>query len=233
MTALGTPDQPMWTGDVIRLRHSDRSPFDPQRPLAEAHLRAILEAARWAPTAHNMQNFEIIVVDDSSVLAAIGRVHGGTSEEFIRENYAQLSFSEEELIRKGTGLLATMFPLSWQDPNATMRSCPVVMVVVFDTRKRAPASEGDFLGAMSLGCVMQNIWLTATTLGIGMQIMSVFSSAHVEEELHKILSIPSHLSIAFACRLGYPLEEPDRYLRVRRDIDRFAYRNAYAPRDEQ
>jgi nitroreductase len=70
-------------------------------------------------------------------------------------------------------------------------------------------------------------------LGIGMQIMSVFSSAHVEEELRKILSIPSHLSIAFACRLGYPLEEPDRYLRVRRDIDRFAYRNAYAPRDEQ
>ena len=141
-----------------------------------------------------------------------------------------------------------MFPPSWQDPNATpelatdidhgfldatMRSCPVVMVVVFDTRKRAPASEGDFLGVMSLGCVMQNIWLTATTLGIGMQIMSVFSSAHVEEELRKILSIPSHLSIAFACRLGYPLEEPGRYLRVRRDIDRFTYRNAYVPRDEQ
>ena len=238
----------MWTSDVIRLRHSDRSPFDPQRPLVEAHLQAILEAARWAPTAHNMQNFEIIVIDDSSVLAAIGRVHGGTSEEFIRENYAQLSFSEEELIRKGTGLLSTMFPPSWQDPNgtpelatdidhgfldATMRSCPVVMVVVFDRRKRAPASEGDFLGVMSLGCVMQNMWLTATTLGIGMQIMSVFSAAHVEEELRKILSIPSHLSIAFACRLGYPLEEPGRYLRVRRGIDRFTYRNAYVPRDEQ
>lgn len=29
---------------------------------------------------------------------------------FVRENLAQLSFSEEELTQKGTGLLATMFP---------------------------------------------------------------------------------------------------------------------------
>ena len=28
-------------------------------------------------------------------------------------------------------------------------------------RKRAPASEGDALGIMSLGCVMQNMWLMA------------------------------------------------------------------------
>ena len=83
-----------------------------------------------------------------------------------------------------------MFPPSWrsqdgkaeQSPDvahgfldASMRSCPLVMIVVYDTRKRAPASEGDFLGIMSLGCVMQNMWLTAETLGVGMQIMSVFS----------------------------------------------------------
>jgi nitroreductase len=236
MAQWATTEQQAAISAAIRTRHSERVPFDPQRSLAEAHLQAILEAARWAPTAHNMQNFKIIVVDDPGVLAALGRVHGGTSEEFIRENYAQLSFSEEELIRKGTGLLSTMFPPSWQEPNgtsevetdvehgfldATMRSCPVVLIVVFDTRKRAPASPGDFLGVMSLGCVMQNMWLTATALGIGMQIMSVFSSAPVEEELCKILSIPSFMKIAFACRLGYPLRQPGRYLRVRRGIERF------------
>ncbi|MGA2305504.1 MAG: nitroreductase family protein [Acidimicrobiales bacterium] len=248
MTEWVPTENPPTLSAAIRSRHSERVPFDPQRPVVEAHIQAILEAARWAPTAHNMQNFEIIVVDDPSVLAALGRVHGGTSEEFIRENYAQLSFSEEELIRKGTGLLATMFPPSWQEPNgtpdvvtdiahgfldATMRSCPTVMIVVFDTRKRAPASKGDFLGVMSLGCVMQNMWLTATVLGVSMQIMSVFSAEHVEGELHEILSIPSSMSIAFACRLGYPLEEPGRYLRVRREIQRYTHRNAYVPNDEQ
>ena len=229
-------------GRVIRNRHSERVPFDRERQLAEVDVQAILEAARWAPTAHNMQNFEIIVVDDTSTLAAIGRVRGGTSKDFIWENYAQLSFSEEELIQKGTGLLATMFPPSWRDPDGgfeqaadvehgfldeTMRSCPLVMILLYDPRKRAPASEGDFLGIMSLGCVMENIWLTAETLGIGMQVMSVFSAQHVEGELRKILSIPDHLNIAFACRLGYPAAEPGRRVRVRRQIERFTHRNTF------
>jgi nitroreductase len=242
MTDFGELIEATEMGEVIRERHSERAPFDPEHLIAEGDLRAILEAARWAPTAHNMQNFEIIVVDDKSTLAAIGRVRGGASEEFIRENLAQLSSSEEELIQKGTGLIATMFPTSWQDPeggpeeatdlehgflDATMRSCPVVAIVVYDTRRRAPASEGDFLGIMSLGCVMENMWLTAEALGIGMQIMSVFSAEHVEHELRKILSIPEHISIAFACRLGYPLQVPGRYLRVRRKVQNFTHRNAF------
>jgi len=229
--------------EVIRTRRSERVPFDPEHPVSPEDLQAILEAARWAPTAHNMQNFEIIIVDDKATLAAIGGVPGGTSEDFIRENYAQLSFSEEELIRKGTGLLATMFPPSWRDPDArpegatgighgfldaTMQSCPVVLIVVYDTRKRAPASEGDFLGIMSLGCVMQNMWLTAESLGIGMQIMSVFSARDVEEELRRILSIPDHFDIAFACRLGYPSAEPGPHLRVRREIRSLGHHNRFS-----
>jgi len=229
--------------EVIRARHSERVPFDPDHQVAPQDLLAILEAARWAPTAHNMQNFEIIVVDDKATLAAIGRLPGGTSEDFIRENYAQLSFSEEELVRKGTGLLATMFPPAWRDPearpegatdighgflDATMQSCPVVMIVVYDTRKRAPASAGDFLGIMSLGCVMQNMWLTAEELGIGMQIMSVFSAGGVEEELRQILSIPESFDIAFACRLGYPSVQPGPYLRVRREIRSLSHRNRFS-----
>jgi len=241
-TEFGEPADPRETSDVIRMRHSERVPFDPEHPVADCDLRTILEAARWAPTAHNMQNFEIIVVDDKATLAAIGRVRAETSGEFIRENLAQLSFSEDELIRKGTGLIATMFPPSWRYPedgpretadveheflDATMRSCPVVAIVAYDTRRRAPASEGDFLGIMSLGCVMQNMWLTAEALGIGMQIMSVFSAQPVEEELRTILSIPEYINIAFACRLGYPSGEPGRYLRVRREIQDFTHRNAF------
>jgi nitroreductase len=206
--------------EIIRRRHSERVVFDPHHRPPDNHIRAILEAARWAPTAHNMQNFEI-VVDDEETLAEIGLVQSGVSEEFVRENYSQLSFSEEELIQKGTGVLATMFPPSWQKPDARveeitdfehgfldeiMRSCPVVMIVVCDTRRRAPASEGDFLGIMSLGCVMENMWLLAESLGIGMQIMSVFGGPRVEVDLRRILAVPDHLRIAFACRLGYPAD---------------------------
>jgi len=51
------------------------------------------------------------------VLAGIGRVRSGASAEFIRENYAQLSFSQDGLIAKGTGLLSIMFPPSWREPE--------------------------------------------------------------------------------------------------------------------
>jgi nitroreductase len=233
--------------EIIRNRHSERVPFDPERRPPDADVHAILEAARWAPTAHNMQNFEIVIVDDEATLARIARVHSGTSREFVRENYDQLSFSEDELLRKGTGLLATMFPPSWRVRDAepeeaadlehgflddTMRSCPLVLIVVYDTRKRAPASEGDVLGIVSLGCVMQNMWLMAESLGIGMQIMSVFSADHVEEELRRILSIPDHMKIAFACRLGYPAVQPGRYLRVRRDVQRFTHHGSFAAHND-
>lgn len=229
--------------DIIHARHSARMPYDPGRRPSDADLHAILEAARWAPTAHNMQNYEVIVVDDKTVLGDIGRIRAGSSPNFVRENYAQLSFSEDELQRKGTGLLATMFPPSWRQPDAepeaatdlehgfldgTMRACPVVLIVVYDTRKRAPASEGDVLGLISLGCVMQNMWLTAEERGIGLQVMSVFSGPHVETELRRILAIPEYMNIAYACRLGYPVGPPVRYLRVRRQIDTFAHRNTFS-----
>jgi nitroreductase len=103
--------------ELMQKRRSLRMPFDLERPVASEQLADILEAARWSPTAHNMQNFEIVVVDDGKVLDAIGSIERPISETFIRENYQQLSFSEEALLKRKTGLLGTMFPPSWRNPG--------------------------------------------------------------------------------------------------------------------
>ena len=234
---------------LIRSRHSARVPFDPEAPVSREDLAKILEAASWAPTAHNMQNYEVIVVDDPTLLRRLGELKSGLSLDFIRENFQQLSFSEEELKRKKTGILASMFPPSWRDPSLfskleeaafsegpsfmrqTIRHSPTILVVTYDTRKRAPASEGDILGFISLGCVLQTMWLVSESLGIGFQVMSAFSSPAVEPEVRKILEFPGHEKIAYAVRLGYPLKESrpeiQRYLRVRRDLSEFAHLNRY------
>ena len=62
-----------------------------------------------------------------------------------------------------------MFPASFRDPDRfkeTALECapmhlgqviagsPVLLIVMYDGRKRAPDSEGDVLGLVSLGCVM-------------------------------------------------------------------------------
>ena len=222
---------------IIQERRSVRSPFDPQRPIARQDLRQILEAGRWAPTAHNMQNFEIIVVDDKKTLEEIGNIKSAVSETFIQENYQQLSFSEEELMKKKVGLLGTQFPLSWRTPGVKPvveegRSrpfpvCPTLLVVLYDPHRRAPASEGDFLGIISLGCMTENLWLMANSLGINFHIVSSLASGSVEKEVKRILAVPEHLKIAFTVRLGYAAEPPLRSLRVRRDIQDFCYANHF------
>ena len=53
---------------IIRERQSARVPYDPNKPVPKENLMQIFEAARWTPTAHNMQNYDIIVVDDKAVL---------------------------------------------------------------------------------------------------------------------------------------------------------------------
>jgi nitroreductase len=230
--------------ELIQQRQSSRGLFDPERRVPEAHLRRILEGARWAPTAHNMQNFEIVVVDDRRVLDELSRVPVETSRVFVEENYEQLSFSEEELRQKKVGLLGLMFPPSWRTRGVKPRieegqahgvlGDPVkmsaaVLLVLYDPARRAPASEHDALGMMSLGCVMENMWLVAQSLGVGFHVHSTMGEGHVEQEVKRILAVPERLKIGYGVLLGYP-KEPGSYLRVRRDVEDFAHRNRFGER---
>jgi len=228
---------------LIQERQSDRMPFDADHKIAEQDLLKILEAGRWTPTAHNMQNYEIIVVNDNKVLESIANIKRPVSETFIRENYLQLSFSEEELLRRKTGLLGTMFPPAWRNPDFKLGenaepiqrpfpACPVMLIVVYDPSKRAPASEGDFLGILSMGCLMENMWLMANSLGICFHIVSSLSADSAEKEVKEILSIPDNLKIAFSCRLGYKPSAPLKYLRVRRDIEDFTSYNKFGSKNQ-
>ncbi len=203
-------------------------------------MQRLLDAARWSPTAHNMQNFEIIVVDDKQKLGEISAIHLPPSETFQVGEPLHLSLSEAELLKTKTGLSAGMFPASWYEPDAeraagsgarqtylgrTISACAALLVVVYDRRIRQ--SEGDTLGIMSLGCVMQNLWLMAESLGISMQILSAVGEHEIAERVCDILAVPGHLNIAFAVRLGYQVTASENHFRVRRRIEDFTHRNRY------
>jgi len=185
-----------------------------------------------------MQNFEIIVINDRKVLDQLGTITTYPSPDFIRRILNCCPMSEEELLQKKVGILGLGFPPAWRDReqlaaamddrtpgtlDETIKGSPAVLVVVYDTRKRAPASERDVLGMLSLGCVMENMWLMAQKLDIGFQIMSIFS-------------VPCRRMSGISCRYrntwryhsqsGWvPSAQPDS-LRVRRDSESFTYRNA-------
>jgi hypothetical protein len=87
-------------------------------------------------------------------------------------------------------VLASVFPPAWLQPDASapllepgflrdsLQGCPALLIVLYDPAVCAPGSEGDFLGIMSPGCVMQT--------------------------LQPMLRLPLNRRVAFACRLGYP-----------------------------
>lgn len=229
--------------NLIQDRRSVRVPFDPHRPIAKEDLKTILESAQWAPTPHNMQNFEILVVDDRKVLKKLGDIESSVTEIFLRENLEQLSFSEEELRRKKVGILGTMFPPSFRDPKKfkevanesppqpltyAISGSPVLLIVIYDSRKRAPDSEGDVLGLVGLGCVMENMWLMATSLGISVRILSDLGDKLVDVQVKKVLNIPDHMNVVYGLRLGYPISATPKLLRVRRDLKDFTHHNGYA-----
>ena len=116
------------------------------------------------------------------------------------------------------------------DGNSAMtrqvRTSSALLFVIYDPRRRAPASENDFLGSISLGCVMENMWLMASALGIGVQIVSSLSGDEASDEIKRMLTIPAHFGIAFTMRLGYPANEMGG-LRVRRELEDFAHHNRF------
>ncbi|MCL2492492.1 MAG: nitroreductase family protein [Clostridiales bacterium] len=225
---------------LIKDRKSARSPFDGNRPIDPAVLQDILEAAAWGPTAHNMQNFEVIVVDDKSVLTELSELKSSITSAFIQENYRQLSFTEEEYKQKKTGLPASQFPPAWLTEEAQqgrlnvplsglgrrVSEGPVLLLILYDPNRRAPNSENDFLGVMSLGFVLENMWLMAEAHGLGFHIISAFGNKPLSGEVQNLLDIPSSLRIALGIRLGYPAGE-DHRLRVRRETKDFVSHNRY------
>jgi len=225
---------------LIKRRKSSRGLFDGNRSVKPAVLQEILEAATWAPTAHNMQNFKIVAIDNKSVLKKLSELKYAISPTFLKENYPQLSFTEAELKKRKTGILAKRFPPSWLTTEAQkgkLKQIPsklgrqvsdesVLLLILYDPKRRAPDSKNDFLGVMSLGFMLENIWLMSTLHGVSIHIMSLFGNEPVKSEVKKMLNIPPSLDIALGCRLGYSSDD-ERMLRVRRDIKDFVSFNKY------
>jgi nitroreductase len=132
-----------------------------------------------------------------------------------------------------------MFPKAWwvSDPakaphverllGETIAGAPMVIVVMFDPTERAPASEGDVLGMISLGCVLENMWLAAQVSHLDVQVMSAFSGEVTEPQIMDILGVPQPWRVAYALRLGHAVA-PAEQLRVRRDPETFVHRNHFA-----
>ncbi len=139
-------------------------------PVPEETLRTVLEAVRWAPSWANTQCSEVIVVRDAKVKSE----------------------------------LATT--LSKRNPAlSSMTDAPIVLVLCGKKgisgfyKSQATTVKGDWL-MFDTGIAMQNLCLTAHSLGLGTVIIGLFDHKKVAE----ILGVPQNVDVVAMTPLGYP-----------------------------
>lgn len=161
--------------EAIRSRRSIRK-FQ-VTPVEEEKLRAVLEAARLAPSWANLQCWRFVVVKDAAVRAKI----------------SELSYVEAFFAPKGYKTNPALKALA---------EAPVVIVACGD-----PAQSGDlgeqYYYLTDVGIAAENLMLAAHAQGLGTVFVGVFD----EMQLRELLEIPPQVRIVGLFPLGYPAGE--------------------------
>lgn len=180
--------------DAIRQRRSVRRYT--QQPIDIDVIREILSAATWAPSAHNAQPWQFIVLteeDSKCDLAdAMGEVWLQELETDGIPKTTREDFVRASADRFSTAPLLIIACLTLED----MDTYP-------DERRKGYERD---LAMQSLGAAIQNLLLAAHAKGLG--ACWYCAPAFCKEAAREALKIPEEIEPQALITLGYPTEQP-------------------------
>jgi nitroreductase len=107
-----------------------------------------------------------------------------------------------------------------------VRQAPLLMLFLLDREKRSPGENGEVWLLMGMGAIVQNVHLTATALGIGVQyVNAALESPRDRAQLRRIVNAPQRLEPMTLLRMGYTADEKPRS--VRRRAEEFTHLNRF------
>ncbi|MEM2546572.1 MAG: nitroreductase family protein [Candidatus Bathyarchaeia archaeon] len=182
--------------ELIKTRRSIRK-FKSAKVSREV-VNAILDLARWAPSAHNAQPWRIIVIDDEAVKARLATAMGKAwLEDMLKDDVSKSK--AEEIVRVE----------SWE---RIMKS-PVVIIaclsmedmhVYLDGKRR----RAEYLMAVqSVAAYIQNMLLLAHYYGLG--ACWVCAPLFCQNAVRKALGLPRKIEPQAMIIMGYPDEKPE------------------------
>jgi len=154
-----------------------------EKPVEEEKIRKILEAATFAPSAGNTQEWRFIKIKNSHSSSKGARV--------LRRQSLKSQIAE--------AALGQMF----------IAQAPVVIVVCADLLEieMAYGDKGkELYSLLDCGMAAQNLMLAATAEGLGTCPVGAFD----EEEIKEILDLPENLRPVLIIPVGYPAEKPEK-----------------------
>ena len=181
---------PQAAGDsflALALRQRAYHRFDPQAPVPDADVMAMLTVATHAPSALNTQPWQFVVVRSAEVRRAFGAA--------TRERWrASTGAAREKSLVPGS----VFSELDDGNGGGGLETAPVVIIVCFDTAKIEAVH-----GPSSIYPAVQNLLLTASALGYGSCLTTGLVSGS-EALVRKLLQLPDRLELMAAVFVGRP-----------------------------
>ena len=228
--------------ELVKFRRSSRWMFS-KKSIPDSELKKILEAARFAPTPHNSQPFEIIVVKDEEVKRQLSEVGFRLDKKEVDEHFYWVRHTIEELETKKDGVYVDVLPKFVMDLqnnpklveddefwrksmhlySALIQNSQVLLFILYNQKRPGVGSLKHLWGIMSIGGVMQNIWLAANNLGISAQLVSgQLMNIESVRKIRKILHIPEKdYRLLLIFRLGYERKFGKSGTKYRRELSDF------------
>jgi len=197
--------------DLMKKRRSIRK-YSP-RKVADDVLREVLEAARWAPSAHNAQpwRFIILIADN------------------MKQELAEAMADAWKVDMIKDGVLADARESMAAASVERFAHAPVLIVACLTTKdmltygdEARQRCERD-LAVQSLGAATQNMLLAAHAKGLG--ACWFCAPIFCKEKVRKILQVPMDVEPQALIVLGYPAEKPD--VPRRKPLETYAYRDCW------
>ena len=186
-----TPEHSACLDSIIRARHSVRA-FSSTPPSQEA-IEEIIQAGLLAPfgalaVAGKPDFRKIFVIRNSSPAMEV-------AADILKNRMANQA---DELEKKvGSVPFVQRMKRIGQQGIPGVGNAPYFVVV--GERKGMPP-----VAAQSLSYCLQNMWLKATSLGIGFQLVSATMQMDIDADFCKLLGIPCGEYALDGCALGYP-----------------------------
>ena len=180
--------------EIVRARHSVRA-FSPISPNQE-DVEAIIQAGLLAP-------FGAFAVAGQSDFRKVFILTHSTAEMEDAKNILKSRITNQaNELEKKVGLVPFVQNLKriGQQGVPGVGSAPYYLVIA--ERKGMPA-----VAAQSLCYCLENMWLKATTLGVGLHLVSATTQMDSDPEFCKLLNIPVGEYALDGCALGFPEDE--------------------------
>lgn len=168
--------------EAIRTTRAMRR-LDPDKPVSDDDLRAIVEAATKGPTGGNTQPVRWLVITDADLRAKLGEIYFGCWEQAKPMYQANPALGDTPVFRSADHL------------GRHMGDAPALIM---------PCARGEYaqLSASVYGCV-QNLFLAARALGLGTTLTTLHRMR--ETEVRDLLAIPGDVATFALIPVGHPL----------------------------